>query len=182
MENYLKLPSRLRRFAELLAQGETAADAVRQIRPRAKWPKQQGYKWRHHPRIAAALKELDADAMTAAGISTARAWREVRRIAEFDHRRLSDKDGNPIPLHKLDSDTAAAIAGIDFEELFAGRGEDRFRVGTLKKYRAWNKVDALKMILQAKKEIVDVPAANQTVYVIQKDEAAEIRKSLDERV
>ena len=31
---------------------------------------------------------------------------ELARIAFFDPRRLLDDDGNPIPLHLLDADTA----------------------------------------------------------------------------
>ena len=58
MENYLKLTPRLRRFAEAIAEGETATAAARRVRPHAKNPKAQGYQWRHHPVVKAAIDEL----------------------------------------------------------------------------------------------------------------------------
>lgn len=155
MENYRKLGPRLRRFAEGIAEGLSAADAVRRIKPKARCPKQQGWKWRHLPTVSAAIEELETQAMENAGITSTRTWLEVARIAYFDHRKLVDDNGEQIPLHRLDADTVAAIAGIDVEELFSGRGEERAQIGALKKYRAWNKLDALKIILQAKKELVD---------------------------
>lgn len=99
--------------------------------------------------VAAAVAERELRAMERAGITRTRTWLEVRRLAFFDHRKLVDEHGDPRQLHELDADTAAAIAGIDLEEIFAGSGEDRRPIGVLKKYRAWNKTEALKMILQA---------------------------------
>jgi|SRR6185437_4013245 len=155
MENYRKLKPRLRRFAEAIVEGVKQTDAALLIKPNSRSPKRLGYKLRHDPVISAAIEELEAQAMEEAGITSTRAWTEVARIAFFDHRKLVDEKGEPIPLHKLDEATVAAIAGIDVEEILAGRGEERALVGALKKYRAWNKVDALKMILQAKRELVD---------------------------
>lgn len=69
--------------------------------------------------------------------------REIARIAFFDPRRMFDTEGNPKPLHELDDDTAAAIAGLEVLEQFEGRGEDRVFVGYLKKYKIADKNAAL---------------------------------------
>lgn len=159
MENYFKLGPALRRFVDELAKpdvgpGRDGAVIVRKIRPQCSHPAQQAWRWKRMPVVKAAIEERRAEYLESAGIDGARAWIEIARIAYFDHRKLTDAEGNPIPLHKLDDATVAAIAGIDVEELFVGRGDDRVQIGTLKKYRTWNKVDALKMILEAKRELV----------------------------
>jgi phage terminase small subunit len=155
MPNYRRLKPRSRRFAEAVVSGLTPTDAAIVVKPTSRSPKRLGYRMRHDPKISAAIEELEANAMESAGITTTRTWLEVRRVAYFDQRKLLDENGAPLPLSKVDDDTVAAIAGIDIEELFSGRGEERVRVGALKKYRAWNKTDALKMILQAKRELVE---------------------------
>ena len=45
------------------------------------------------------------------GLTAERTIKEAMRLAFFDVRKLVDADGNPIPINKLDDDTAAAIAG-----------------------------------------------------------------------
>ncbi len=49
-------------------------------------------------------------------LTTERTLREVARLAYFDPRKLLDNTGRPKPLHELDDDTAAAVAGIDVED------------------------------------------------------------------
>lgn len=40
---------------------------------------------------------------------------EIGRIAFFDVRKAFDNEGKPLPVHQLDDDTAASIAGIEVE-------------------------------------------------------------------
>jgi hypothetical protein len=65
------------------------------------------------------------------------------RVARFDVRRLFADDGEPIPVHKLPDDVAAAVQSIEFVEQYEGTGADRKHVGTLKKYRIADKNAAL---------------------------------------
>lgn len=85
MENYRKLGARMRRFAEAIAEGCTAAEAVRRIRPNARHPKQQGFAWRHLPQVAAAIEELQADTKAAF------AERELRHKAGIYNRANADR-------------------------------------------------------------------------------------------
>ncbi len=48
-------------------------------------------------------------------ISAERVLKERARLAFFDPRKLLDDNGNPLPLHQLDDDAAAAIAGVDIQ-------------------------------------------------------------------
>lgn len=65
--------------------------------------------------------------------------REYKRLGFFDPRKLYRDDGSPIPIKELDDDTAAAVAGLDIQEIFSG-GEF---VGYTKKYKVANKLGAL---------------------------------------
>jgi len=68
-------------------------------------------------------------------ISAERVLKERARLAFFDVRKLLDAAGNPLPLQKLDDDTAAAIAGIDVQE--TGGGDEV--VSLIKKYKLADK-------------------------------------------
>lgn len=85
--------------------------------------------------VRAAVDAALADMAERTGITAERILRERARLAFFDVRKLFDKDGMPIPLHKLDEDTAAAIVGVDVLEQFGKDGDDRVLIGFVKKYR-----------------------------------------------
>jgi len=68
-------------------------------------------------------------------ITTERILLERARLAFFDPRKLLDKDGNPIPLHLLDDDTAAVICGIDVMQI----GGEEDTVAVIKKYKLADK-------------------------------------------
>jgi len=55
----------------------------------------------------------------------------------------------------MPEDIQRVISGIDIDELFEGRGEDREHIGYTKKLRAWNKLDALKLLGQHLKMFTD---------------------------
>ena len=74
--------------------------------------------------------------------------REMARIAMFDPKKLFDDNGDLIPVHELDDDTARALASIEIEALYEGFGSDREQVGHTKKVKLWNKENALKTFMQ----------------------------------
>ena len=76
-----------------------------------------------------------------------RVYLELARIARADVRGLYDKDGNLRPVHELDDDTAAAVAGIEVHEDFLGtEGGDKVPVGQTTKIKLRNKLEALKAL------------------------------------
>ncbi|MHB8815014.1 MAG: terminase small subunit [Steroidobacteraceae bacterium] len=193
MENYFKLGARLQRFVDAIAEGCTGAEAVRRVRPKQRCPKQTAYSWRKNPRVAAAIEERKAEAIEDAGVNLVRLLQELARVAYFNPKRLLGPDGNFLPLHEWPDDAAAAIAGLDIEEIWTGVGEERKLIGRVLKPRAAPKVEAARLLGQHLKAFTEkhehtgkdgeaLPAAQQTVYVIQKSEAEEIRKDLNERV
>ena len=96
--------------------------------------------------VAAAIAKAD-DANTAAlGITAGRVLRELARIAFLDPRKLYDTDGRFLAITALDDDTAAAVAGFDLAELWAGAPGEKVRVGGLKKVKLWNKLEGLGLL------------------------------------
>jgi phage terminase small subunit len=89
--------------------------------------------------VAAEVARLQAvvldDVQRSTGLTLERLTLEVARGAFFDIRRLKHEDGTPKDLHELDEDTASAIAGVELEEVFEGRGEDRKHTGRIHKYK-----------------------------------------------
>ena len=68
-------------------------------------------------------------------ITTERILLERARLAFYDPRKFLDKDGEPIPLHLLDDDTAAVICGIKISQ--TGGGD--VPVTTIKEYKVADK-------------------------------------------
>jgi len=84
--------------------------------------------------IKAAVDAGLADLASRVGITAERVLRERARIAFFDPRKLLDAEGNPKPMHELDDDTAAAIAGVEVIEMKGG-AEIPGVLSLVKKYR-----------------------------------------------
>ena len=95
------------------------------------------------PEIRAAIDAAMSDTAARLGITAERVMRERSRLAFFDPRRLFASNGEPIPIHELDDDTAAALAGLDVHEEFAGSGTDRVFIGYTKKYKLASKDPSL---------------------------------------
>lgn len=95
------------------------------------------------PYIAAEVKKRMEKREKRTEITQDRVLQELARLAFFDPRKLFDKEGNPLALHDLDDDTAAAIGGLDVLEQYEGSGDDRVFVGYVKKYKIVDKNTAL---------------------------------------
>jgi phage terminase small subunit len=76
-------------------------------------------------------------------VNTENVLRELGRLAFFDIRKLYDENGQLKAPQDLDDDTAAALASIESEELFEGRGKDREHVGTVRKVKIFDKNPSL---------------------------------------
>lgn len=69
------------------------------------------------------------------GITADRVLRELARVAFYDPRKFFNADGTVRNINELDEDTAAAIAGLEVFEEFAGSGEERELIGYTKKFK-----------------------------------------------
>ena len=109
---------------------------------------QQGYAMRKNLTIRAAIEQELAKRKASNLITQERVLTELARIAFFDPRRLLDDDGNPIPLHRLDADTAAVIGALEIEDIFEGRGDGRRPVGVVRKYKIADKMAAITNLMK----------------------------------
>ena len=95
-------------------------------------------------KIQALISEATEKAAEKSGLSVERTLLEVSRLAYSDPRKFYDKDGQLIPIHELDDDTAACIASIEVDEINAGDAV----IGRTKKIKHWDKNAALEKAMK----------------------------------
>lgn len=148
---YEQLPKKHKRFVDAYVQCGIGTQAMRMIGFKGKAPEVAASRLKAMPQIAAAIEERDQLAADNAGITRTRIYLELRHVATFDHRRLYDRRGKPLPIHKLPEEVAAGLAGTEVEELFEFEGQKRIAKGRIHKYRSWPKVEALKTLAQMRR-------------------------------
>lgn len=146
MSDYAKLPRRHQLFVDAFVQCGVGTQALRQIGFKGKAPNCAASKLMALPQIRAALKERTDEHIAAAGITPNRTLTQLAACLHFDPRELVDKDGTPLPLHRLSDRVAAAIGSVEIEERTEGEGANRATVRRYK-YRA-RSVEAHRLTLQ----------------------------------
>lgn len=68
---------------------------------------------------------------------------ECAKLAFFDIRKLFDENGKPLDISKLDDDTAAALVGLDVQDVSDSDGN---YVGFIKKYKMADKCKMLELL------------------------------------
>ena len=71
-----------------------------------------------NPKIATRINELKDCHLKRHGVTIDRVLAEYAKLAFLDIRKAFDEDGNLKPIHEIDDDTAAAIAGLEVEQIF----------------------------------------------------------------
>jgi len=89
--------------------------------------------------FATALAKVQAKVAEKFEVTEARIMQELSRIGFQDIRKLYDQDGNLKPIHELDDDTAAAIAGVEVMEIMGNEQT----IAQTKKVKFWPKDKAL---------------------------------------
>jgi phage terminase small subunit len=107
-----------------------------------------------HPQVRQRVTELNQAKMAAAGITAQRVMQEIGRIAFLDIRKLYDANGDLKPISELDDDTAAAVAAVDVETRWEGKGNAAEPV-TTKKVRTVDKMAGLNLLAKHFKLVGD---------------------------
>lgn len=89
------------------------------------------------------IGELNRKRLDRVDINADEVLLELKRIAFFDLRDLTDGEGNIRPLHELPEDIRRALAGVKIEALYSGRGNDRLEIGQIRDYNLLDKVRCL---------------------------------------
>lgn len=108
----------------------------------------EAHKLLKNPKIAAYIEQRMDERAKRTEITQDRVLKEVARLAFLDIRKAFDEHGNLKPIHEIDDDTAAALAGLDIFEEFEGRGEDRTFIGLTKKMKLNDKTGALTLLMR----------------------------------
>lgn len=99
------------------------------------------------PEIAAALERQRNQHAKNTGLTVERVLQEAMRLAFFDIRKLTDAEGNPIPINQLDDDTAAAIQGLELATERV-RGDDSGAETVVRKYKIADKNAAVERLFK----------------------------------
>lgn len=109
--------------------------------------RQQGYRILHQPETQAMLAKAQAEAMERLKMTADEVIVGMSRVARLDVRRLFGPDGQMLPIHQLDDDTALALAGIEVETRHQQGDEDEPPIAvTVKKIKANDRMKAFELL------------------------------------
>lgn len=108
-----------------------------------------------HPAIAAIHAEHAERTGAELNLTVKRLEEELARVAFVDPRSVFDEQGRLLPINEMPENARRALASVEVEELFEGRGEERARVGTLRRVKFWSKPEALRLGFQRLGALVD---------------------------
>lgn len=93
------------------------------------------------PKIRDAIAAHRAKVSEKTGLTVERLDRQLERIAFSDLRKLYDENDQLRPIHTLDDDTAAMVAGFEVEELTA----EGMHIGQVKKIKVLDRLKAVEL-------------------------------------
>lgn len=99
-----------------------------------------------HAEVAARVAELQAKRSQRTQITADVVLGELLRLARTDIGEAFDADGRLKAIKDIPEDVRRAIAGVEVDELFEGRGRDRVQVGWTRKVKFWDKARALELL------------------------------------
>jgi len=141
------LTGRQVRFVEEYLISLNASDAARKAGYSAKTAASQGADLLKNPKVRAALDKAIERRAIRVGVKADDVLQELLRVGRVDIAQVVDeKTGRLRPLHEMPEEARRAIASIEVEELFEGRGEEREKIGELVKVRFWDKVRGLELL------------------------------------
>lgn len=139
----MALTPKQRRFVDEYLIDLNATQAAIRAKYSAKTAASQGERLLRNVEVQAALTSGMNARSERTQITQDRVLQEYARIAFFDPRNLFNADGTPKPITELDDDTAAALAGVDLQDVYEGYGDERVFIGYTKKYKVADKKGAL---------------------------------------
>ena len=86
-----------------------------------KTAEQQGYRLLTKVQVKEAVAAHTSKILNNLEVTAERVLKERARLAFLDPRKFFDAKGKPLSIHELDDDTAAAVAGFEFETVKVGK-------------------------------------------------------------
>lgn len=99
-----------------------------------------------NPKIQQYLQDRQKALQEKTGITQERVLKELASIAFSDIRKYYNDDNAMLKIIDLDPEAAAAIAGVEVDELKEWIDGENITVGVTRKLKRWDKVKALEML------------------------------------
>lgn len=126
------LPLKQQNFiVNYLGNGFNATQAAKDAGYSAKTADSQASRMLKNDKVRAVIKARSRMSLAKREITAERVLDEIAKLAFFDPRRFYDVAGNLIPIHELDEECGAALAGVNVTELYA----DKTPIGQLRKIK-----------------------------------------------
>lgn len=103
-------------------------------------------KWVYDRQWPERAKAYDLALLARSDWSFQRVLKEIQLLGTVDIRKAFNDSGGLKPIQDIPEDVARAIVGIESVELFEGKGENRERIGELKKIKFSDKIRALELM------------------------------------
>jgi phage terminase small subunit len=145
-----KLTIKQEKFAQNLFTGLSQREAYKQAYSAEKMTDksidEKACELANNVKVSSRIDELLEGLRKKNEVTVERVVAEYAKLGFFDPRKLFRDDGSPKEIGEIDDETAAALAGLDVQEVYEGYGEDRKFVGYIKKYKLTDKKSALDSI------------------------------------
>jgi phage terminase small subunit len=99
-----------------------------------------------NPSVKAAVTAGRAAIAERNSITQDRIRQELAKVAFSDMGALYGNDGTLRPIHEMDANVRAGLAGIETGEIKAGKGNSAQVIGLVRKVKRWDKVRALELL------------------------------------
>lgn len=132
-----------------------ATEAARRAGYSTKTAKQIGSYLLTRPHIKAAVDAAQKAQIKRIRMSADDVLVGLSEIASADLADVFDEDGCLKPLKSVPAHVRRAISGIEVEELYEGRGEDREHIGRSRKVKLWDKPKALEILAKHHKMLTE---------------------------
>lgn len=141
------------KFAQLVASGETYADAYREsykVNAKTKiesiW--QSSSRIMSDIKVQSRVKELQAKTIKRNEVTLDEVLKEMAEWLKFNVKTIFNENGTMKLLHEMTDQEASCIASYEVVELFGGSGETRAQIGELKKVKLIDKRAVADMFLR----------------------------------
>jgi len=109
---------------------------------------EQGYQLLNNEDVSGHICGLRLKQQERTDITADKVLKEVARLAFSDIREYYKEDGTLKNIHEVSDDAAAALSGLDVDELFEMEGRVKVFTGYSKKIRLHSKTDGLEKLMK----------------------------------
>lgn len=140
------LTPKQKRFAEEWLIDMNATQAAIRAGYSKKTANEQGARLLAHVSVKEYIKKRQEKLSDKLEITRERILKELASVALSDIRLFYNQDGSLKKITELSDEAAAALSGVEVDELFEGFGDERRHIGYTRKIKRWDKVAAVDKI------------------------------------